>query len=230
MRRLLAGAAVAWLATAGLAQAQVYLPIPDTPRRGSVEVGGGLWWNGGFGIESLPAELTANAGNDAPPVTLFNTESNVGTVSGVQGRIGFFLSSSLSLEAGAKYSRPVLAVRVFDDFEEAEGLTAEQTMSRYLFDGSLLLHPQRWRFAGGRAAPFVIAGAGYLRELHEGRELVETGRTYHAGFGVKYWLTQGRRRVGIRGEALYVVRDRGYGSDSARRSHPAVGATLSYLF
>lgn len=230
MNRLLACAAIAWLGTAGLAQAQVYLPIQDAPRRGSVEVGGGLWWNGGFGVDSLPAELTANAGNDAPPVILFNTETNVGTVSGVMGRVGFFLSSSLSIEAGVKYSRPVVAVRVFDDFEEAEGLTVEQTMSRYVFDGSLLLHPQRWRFAAGRGAPFVIAGAGYLRELHEGRELVETGRTYHGGFGVNYWLTQGRRRVGLRGEAVYVVRDRGYGSGSERRSHPAAGATLSYLF
>lgn len=230
MSRRLAGAALVWLTTGGLAQAQVYLPIQDAPRRGSVEVGGGLWSTGGFGVDSLPAELTANAGNDAPPVILFDTDTSVGAVSGVQARVGFFLSPTLSVEAGVKYNRPVLAVRVFDDFEEAEGLTVEQTKSRYVFDGSLLLHPQRWRFAGGRGAPFAIAGAGYLRELHEGRELVETGRTYHAGFGVRYWLTQGRRRIGLRGEALYIVRDGGYGSGSERRSHPAVGATLSYLF
>lgn len=221
---------VVCLGAAGVVHAQVYLPVPDQPRRGSVELGGGLLWAGGFDLDSLPALLTANAGNQAPPVTLFGTETRVGSIAGLKGRVGFFLSSTVSLEAGVAVSRPVVGVRVFDDFENAPPLTIEQTMTRYAFDGSILLHPRRWALTGGRATPFVIAGAGYLRELHEARELIETGRSYHAGAGVKYWLTQGRRRLGLRGDALLVLRDGAYGSEAQRRAHPSLGATLTYLF
>lgn len=228
---MLAACAAAWLLAApGTAHAQVLLNLPDAPRRGSVEISGGVLWNGGFGVDTLPAELTANAGNDAAPVTLFQTESSIAGVAGVQSRVGFFVSSTLSFEAGFQYSRPVLGVRVFDDFEDAEEVTVDETMSRYVVDGSLLLHPRRWRFAGGRGMPFIVGGAGYLRELHEGRELVETGRTFHGGLGVKYWLTRGRRRLALRGDALLVVRDGGYSGEDERRPHPSVGATLSYLF
>lgn len=228
--RLAGGLVLCLGLSGGVGHAQVFLALPDLPRRGSVELGGGLLRNGGFDVESLPAELTGNAGNEAQPVTLFRTETRVGGVSGASVRAGVFLTPRVSVEAGVTYSRPVVSVRVFDDFEEAAPITVEQTMSRYVFDGSLLLHPRRWAFAGGRGAPFVIAGAGYLRELHEGRELVETGRTYHAGAGVKYWMTQGRRRLGLRGDALVVIRDGAYGSDTTRRAHPSLGATLTYLF
>lgn len=220
---------VVCLGAAGVVHAQVSVPVPDQPRRGSVELGGGLLWAGGFDVESLPALLTANAGNQAPAVTLFGTETRVGSIAGLQGRVGLFISSTVSLEAGVGVSRPIVGVRVFDDFEDAPPLMIEQTMTRYTFDGSILLHPRRWASAGGRATPFIIAGAGYLRELHEGRELVETGRSYHAGAGLRYWLTQGRRRLGLRGDALLVVRDGAYAGES-RRPHAAVGATLTYLF
>jgi hypothetical protein len=225
-RLIVACALVAWCAAAPVS-AQV-LRTADTPRRGSVEVGGGLSWAGGFGVDSLPANLTANAGNQAPPVVWFNTDTRVGGVSGLQARVGLFVTSSVALEARVTYDRPVVSVRVFDDFEGAAGLTAAQTMSRYGFDGSMVLYP---RGSGARrAAPFLLAGAGYLRELHEGNELMETGRTYHAGAGLRYWLTQGRRRLALRGEALMVVRDGAYGGGDRRRAHPSLGATLGYLF
>jgi hypothetical protein len=213
--------------TAGYAQ--VRLAMPELPRRGSLELGGGLLWTGGVDLDSIPALLTSNDGNQAPPFTLFRTETRVGSVAGIQGRVGIFITPTVSLEGSVKYGRPIVTVQVSDDFEQAPALAVEQTMSRYMFDGSLLLHPRRWAMANRRGTPFVIVGAGYLRELHEGRELVETGRSYHAGAGVKYWLTHGRRRLGLRGDALVVIRDGAYGGDE-RRPHPALGATLSYLF
>lgn len=204
--------------------------LADGPRRGSVEINGGVMWDGGFDVASLPAELTANAGNQAPPVTLFNTDATIGAVAGVQARVGFFLSSAVSFEGGIRYNRPELSIDISDDFEQTPALTIDEKISRYVFDGSLVFHPERWRFGGGRGMPFVLGGAGYLRELHDGRELVETGRTYHAGAGFKYWMGQGSRRLGFRGEALVVIRDGGAGGDSERQVHPSLGMSLSYLF
>jgi hypothetical protein len=225
-RLFVACALVAWFGAAP-ASAQVVW-TPEKPRRGSIEIGGGLSWAGAFDVDSLPANLTANAGNQAPPFVLFNTETRVGGVSGLQARIGLFVTPSVAVEARVTYNRPVVSVRVFDDFEGAPGLTAEQTMSRYGFDGSVVLY--RGGAGARRAVPFLMAGAGYLRELHEGNELMETGRSFHGGAGVNYWLTQGRRRLALRGEALIVVRDGAFGSDDRRRAHPSLGATLGYLF
>jgi hypothetical protein len=223
-RLLLGGVLAAWLGVAP-ASAQVFWAA-DTPRRGSIEVGGGVSWSGGFDVDSLPAHLTANAGNQAPPVVWFNTETRVGGVSGVQGRLALFLSSSIAFEARVTYSRPRVSVRILDDFEDVADLTVEQTMDRYAFDGSLVVHR---RGGAGRMTPFFMVGAGYLRELHEGAELVETGTTYHAGGGVKYWLTA-RRKLSLRLEGLVTIRDGGYGGDDRRRAHPSAGATLGYVF
>jgi hypothetical protein len=224
-RLLLACVLSAWWAAPASAQG---VRMADTPRRGSFEIGGGVAWARGFDVDSLPANLTANAGNQAPPIVWFNTKTRVGSIAGGQGRVGLFLAPALALEARVTYSRPVVGVRVFGDFEGARDLTIDQAMSRYAFDGSVVYYPGR--ASRRRAAPFLLAGAGYLRELHDGNELVETGRTYHAGGGLRYWLTGGRRRVALRGEAIVTVRDGGYGSEDRRRAHASAGAGLSYVF
>lgn len=212
------------------AQAQVYLGSTDSPQRGSFEVSGGVVYAGGFSLGDLAAELTNNDGNNAPGFTLFTTDTRVKPAIGVQGRAGFYLSKSISFEAGVQYSRPVVATELSGDAEEADEITAEETMNRYIVDGSLLFYLQPLAFGSGRGMPFIAVGAGYLRELHEGNELVETGTEYHAGVGIKFWLTQGSSRIGIRGDVGVSVRDGGFDFEDKRRMLPTAGASLVYLF
>jgi hypothetical protein len=76
---------------------------------------------------------------------------------------------------------------------------------------------------GGRLAPFVSGGAGYLRQLHEDRTFAETGQLYYAGGGARYWLHGGRGRtrpVGIRGELRINVRRHGIDFANETRSYP----------
>ena len=73
-------------------------------------------------------------------------------------------------------------------------------------------------------------GAGYLRELHEGNQLVETGVEYHATAGLKYWLGSGEHRFGLRFEAGLSAREGGLDNEDGRRVQPMVAAGLSYLF
>jgi hypothetical protein len=202
----------------------------DAPRRGSWEAGGGVLWTGGYSLDSQNADLTANDGNGAPPFTLFTTDVRVRPMYGVQARGAFYFSSSLALEGGVQYSRPILEARLSNDAEQAEDITAEEKMSRYVFDGSLVYHLRSLSFAGGRGLPFVLGGAGYLRELHEGHELVETGVEYHAAAGLKLWFSSSRRGLGIRGEAGVSVRDGGFDFDQKRRALPTAGASIIYLF
>ena len=215
-------------ATAG-AQVRM-LPGGDPPRKGSWEAGGGVIWTAGFDLDTTDALLTGNDGNSSSPFSLFEAEARVRPVYGAQARVGFYLSSSLAFEAGVQYSRPVFAVSVSDDAEDAPDLIAEERLSRYVIDGSLVYHPRGLEFSGGRGRPFIAAGAGYLRELHEGEELVETGTTYHAGAGVKFWVSRGRRRIGVRGDAGVTVRDRGFDFEEKRRVLPTAGASMIFLF
>jgi hypothetical protein len=78
---------------------------------------------------------------------------------------------------------------------------------------------------GRRARLYAIGGGGYLRQLHEGRFLVETGRTVHAGAGLQYWWRGGvdnRRPLGARGEARWVRRSGGIEFADEARNFAAV--------
>jgi hypothetical protein len=228
--RVLALAVVATLATAAAAEAQVYIGSTDAPRRGSWEIGGGALWTGGFDVDAFDATLTANAGNDAEPFTLFAVDGRVKPSAGLQARLGFYLSRAFAIEGGVRYTRPVVSMRVTDDAEDAPDVTVEETINRYVFDGSLVMHLTGAAFAGGRGVPFLQGGAGYVRELHSGNELVETATEFHAGGGVKIWFGSGLRRLGVRADVGVSIRDGGFGSEESTRTVPTAGASLMYLF
>jgi hypothetical protein len=78
--------------------------------------------------------------------------------------------------------------------------------------------------------PFLAGGAGYLRELHDGAELIETGRIYHGGAGLKLWFGQGARRLGVRADVGIATRDGGFDFRDGRRTLPTAGFSLAYLF
>ena len=193
----------------------------------SFELSGGVVFVGGRDLGSLTADLTSNAGGTT---TLFDTESRLKRAAGLIARLGIFVTRSLSVEAGLRYSQPVLEVRITDDFEAAEDTTVEETQNHYLFEGSAVWHFGTAPFDGARAVPFISGGVGYLRELHEGDALVEEGVEYHVGGGVKWWLGAARRKFGVRAEAGLSIRDGGFDTEDGRRVVPVAGASLVYLF
>jgi hypothetical protein len=209
------------------AYGQVYAGV-DIPRRGSIEVGGGGAWAPGFEVESADAELTRAAGDDG--FDLFSTDGSVSGFPGVHARVGVFLSAVVSIEGGMRYSKPELSYDLSGDAESAEDLTATETLSQYVFDGSVLFHLTNASFAGGRGVPFFSAGGGYVRELHEGNELVETGNEFHATAGVKYWFGDGRRRMGLRAEFGLSSRQGGFDDEETRRTLPIALGGVTFLF
>lgn len=191
---------------------------------GRVELSGGAVFVGGFDEGERAAELTANAGGTFDQ---FSTSATVDPVVGVQARLGVFLTRALALEGGVRWTRPVFAVSISGDSEEAPDTTAEETVNQYLIDGSAVLHfGDRER---SRTVPFVYGGAGYLRELHEGDALVEEGTEFHAGGGVKIWMGASRR-VGVRLEAGLSVRDGGLDVEEKRRTVPVAGGFVFWVF
>ena len=224
-------ASVLFVCSVTPAAAQVWIGSAGSrPTAGSVEVGGGVVYAQGYDLGSSTASLTGNPTVGAGPFDLFDASARIDSTPGVQAKLGVYLSRSVSIEGGVQYSRPVLGISLTGDAEGADAVTATETITRYVFDGALVIHLLPMSFAGGRGVPFVTGGGGYVRELHEGNELAETGRQYYAGAGVKLWFGERRRRVGIRGEAGVALREDGSDFSDGRRTVTTVGASLLYLF
>ena len=218
---------VAALCLTAVAEAQVYLGR-DAPRRGMFELSGGGMFTSGFDLGDLTAELTRSSPTEK--FDLFSSEATVAGFPGAFTRLGFYLSDSVSIEGGMRYARPVLSVRLSGDAESAPNVTAEEMVSHYLFEGSLVWHLRHLSFASGRGIPYLAGGGGYLRELHEGNQLVETGQEYHALGGLKYWFGSSVRRFGLRIEGGVSSRRKGFDTGDEPRTLPVAFAGLSYLF
>ena len=190
---------------------------------GRWELTGGGVLIGGYELGERSAELTPNTGSSS--FEEFTTDNTVKPAFGLQARIGFFVTPGLTVEGGFRFARPVYEVRIGGDVENAPDTTAEETLSQYLFDGSIV-----WHLGKGRAVPFLFGGAGYLRELHEDDALLEEGLEYHAGGGIKWWFGEGRRGVGVRAEAGVSIRDGGFDFKDGQRIVPTAGGFLFYAF
>jgi hypothetical protein len=98
----------------------------------------------------------------------------------------------------------------------------------------VLVHLRGLPFSGQRTVPFILAGAAYLRQLHEENALVETGQVYFAGGGVKHLfaLRPGSRLagLGIRADARVCYRRNGFSFDNPSHVYPAVSGGLFIAF
>jgi len=193
---------------------------------------GGLWL-GGAGLGSSTAALRANSPGTPAPFTLFTTESRFGSVPGLDARVGYGLTKRIAIEAGLVFSRPKVRTRVSNDVENAPALTVAESVNQYFVDGTVVVLLDRFAL-GDRTVPFVSGGAGYLRQLHEGLTLVETGSVYHAGGGVKHWLVlrdRGfMRGVGVRVDGRLYVLVKGIELRDRARPHGAISGLLFVTF
>lgn len=206
------------------AAAQPY-PGSTAPHTGSVEVGGGVVWTGGYDAGSRAALESPNTTTGGAPLTLFSSSARVPAVAGAEARAGVYLGARVSVEAAFQFSRPQLLVKLDDDFENAAPQEAAGGLSSYVIAGSLLYH-----FGSGRVVPFVSGGGGYLRQLDEDNADVLTGNELHAGGGVKVWFGTSENRLGLRFEGQASSRSKSAGFEQKRRILPVFGAGLVYLF
>jgi hypothetical protein len=211
------------------ASAQAYV-THDIPRGGNVEISGGVVWMPGYDLGTASADETRNPGTGTGPFVLFQTDSRTESAVGAQGKVGVYLSRSVSVEGGALFSRPDLSTRLTGDAESAPELTATDTLTRIVVDGSALFHLTGVSFGGGRGIPFVSAGAGYLRDLHEKNEVAETGHELHVGGGFHYWFGQGKHRAGVRADVGISRRSGGADAIDTTRTIPVIAGSFAYLF
>jgi hypothetical protein len=194
---------------------------PQTSRV-EVEVGGGLL--GGAGLGSGDANLRANA-TARQPFRLFTADSRFERAPTVHVRAAVPLTSRLVLEGGLTRSRPDIRTSLTADAEGAAPVTSIEQVDQYVFDASLVWMLNALRL-GDRLVPFVVGGGGYVRQLHEGRTVIEHGQVYHAGGGVRYrLLNRGSgfvRSAGLRGDARVQLLRGGISFEERPRPHAAI--------
>lgn len=191
---------------------------------GQVSIGGGVTWSGGYAIGESAAELRTNApGSTTPAFTLFETRSRFTPAFGAEARVGVDIGRRITIEGGAAYSRPRVRVTIAADSESGSQQLAGEALQQYVFDAAMA-----WRFAprlASRLGPFVLAGAGYVRQLHQERTLVESGQIYYAGAGARYWL-RGRpdsgKSFGLRGDLRMNFRRQGIDFENQARAYPTL--------
>jgi hypothetical protein len=170
------------------------------PRAHHVTVSAGGFWTGPYSIGDATAALRSNAPGPTPaPFTLFSTASTIDSAGGVSVLAGFALTRSLTIEGGGSFSRPLLSTKISQDAEQAAGTVVREPLEQFVIDaGAVWFLPIG---LGSRARLYASGGGGYLRQLHQERSLVETGRVYYAGTGVNLWLRGGQgptKSLGLR--------------------------------
>jgi len=158
---------------------------PANALGGRIEVAGTAMWVNSTPLGGSAASLTPNV--NQPPFALFSAAADLGTSVGADLRVGYRVSRALMLSVRGGVSRAVVHVRISGDAEGApDSSFAGDTLQQWTFGGRADYDLRRWRFASGRARPFVLAAASLLRQSHEGRVSIETGQVYDVGAGLAY--------------------------------------------
>jgi hypothetical protein len=197
---------------------------------GRVELAIGPLWIGRQALGSSDANETTSTGG---ALTLFSASTELASASGWEGRVGVKVWRSLEAEASATYATPEIRSQISSDLEATTPVTVTERIQQFTVGGGIVWYPPLGR-SPSRLAPFVTAGGGYLRQLHEAATLVQTGQFYQLGGGVKFLFASRPgsrlRGFGARVDARAIVRSKGVAFDSSRHTSPALGASLFVRF
>jgi hypothetical protein len=204
---------------------------------GRFEISGGAGMVGGTDLGTATATLSGSGVPQGSPVTLFDTETKIESGQRYEARVAWRFTPALQVEGGVAINRTHLNTRITNDFEQAPNTEAREKFTEYAIEAGLLLHLTKLTFAGGRARPFVTGGAGYLRQVHEGQTLIDTGQSGYAGGGLTFTLRQAPRRafletLGLRADVRANIRSGGFegNDDSGVTFAPSITGGLFIRF
>jgi hypothetical protein len=204
---------------------RVSAPSAPSQLPGRFEVSAGGSWLGGADFGERTADLRGTVADR--PFRVFTTDTRLSRAVAFEGRLGYRLLPRVTVEGRASLGRPTQRTTVTGDVENAASATVAERLSHYALDAGVVTPLPGARL--GSVVPFVTAGAGVLRQIHEGRVLVETGPTYYVGGGLRHtWRTRPSgfvNIVGVRADARLDVLAGAPMNDATRR-RPSVGLSL----
>jgi len=202
---------------------------PSRPASPRYEVSGGVRWIGPLDFGTTEAKQTTAGGGTRP---LFASSTTLDGSVGGTAMLGIRLSRLLQAEVAAVYNPARLTSRISSDVEGIPDVSLDAPVTQFLLEGGLIAQPPRW---GRRTvSPFLTAGVGYLRQLNDGRTLIDTGRSYYVGGGMHFVRTPRRPRrlkgSGLRVDARALMLRGGVAPDETTRITPTVTATFFARF
>lgn len=214
---------------AALAVCGAALPIAPAPAlaqpvdTGRIEVAGAARVLGAISFGDVPALETTPGGGTAP---LFESNSRLEGSIGPAASIGVRLVRGLRAEAAVAYNSTHLSTRITGDRENVPDISVDTPVRQFMIEGGLVAQLRRWQ--AGPIAPFVTGGAGYVRQLYDGRTLVETGTAYYAGGGLYYERVAARpglvKSAGLRVDVRALFMRDGVNLDDATHVTPLLTA------
>ncbi|HLG58294.1 MAG TPA: hypothetical protein VI485_23315 [Vicinamibacterales bacterium] len=218
--------AVLWI-TASPAPAGAQSPAPPLHR---LELSVAVGVLGGASLGSSDANLRPSTSGE--PYKLFGTNSRLTSAPILDLRAGIAVTRRYAFEAHVLFGHPELRTDISADVEGAPAITAVERLDHYLIDGGVNVRLEELRWKG--LTPFAAAGAGYLRQLHEGLTVIEEGRVYYVGGGANYWLFSRMRGLlraaGARADLRLNRLSGGIALDEGLRSHVSVSGSFLVAF
>jgi len=185
-----------------------------------IELGGDLRWLAGIHFEDVNANETAFGGVTR---TVFRSATSFDQAACPEVKAIVGLTRALDVEGAVAYGRTHLTTRITLD-PEASNVTISEPVSAYVLEAGVAAHLARWR--GRRTVPFVSAGAGYLRQIHDGQTRIEDGPSWYAGGGVRVPLSdetaRGLKSAALRFELRATILPGGSTLDGNRHILPSV--------
>jgi hypothetical protein len=202
----------------------------SSPPLRRIELAGGLGVFSGAALGSQQADLrTATAGQ---PYRLFSSSTRMSTAPVFDLRLGVPVGGRYAVEGHAAYGHPEVRTSLSSDAEHAPDLTAVERLDQYVIDGGLVVNLDEWSIAG--VHPFATIGGGYLRQLHEDLVVIEEGRVFFVGGGVKHAIhTRSRgivRGFGVRADVRLDLLSGGIHIDDNVRRHVSASGGLFVIF
>jgi hypothetical protein len=215
------------LASALLPMTDASAQVPTAPAIRWVEIDSGGGMLGGAALGTADASLRANE-RTAQSYRLFTADHQFNRTSGFHVRAARPWGARWAIEGGLAVSHPVLRADVREDVEGAPAITITETVEQYFFEAGLAFAIHELQI--GRLRPFATAGAGYLRQLHDGQTVIEHGQLFQAGGGVKYPFvsraTGAVRSAGLRGDVRAYLLRRGVSVEDRPRPHIAISGSV----
>jgi hypothetical protein len=194
-----------------------------------LQLGAGVGFFGGAALGDADANLRTAT---ADPFRVFATSTEQAGTIGLDLRAAVDLTRRFGVEAHTLFARPDVRTSVTNDAENAPAVDAVEQLDQYLIDGGVVIRLHELRM--GEWVPFATAGAGYLRQLHEGLTLSEHGHLFYVGGGVRRALLVRPkgflRGLGVRGDVRLDILSDGITIEEKTRKHLSASGSLFVVF
>ena len=218
------------VALASLAFIPSRLQAQTSTQASRFEAAVGARWNGTMDLGQSAANEVGSSGHPTP---VFLTRSQLGHLTGIEGRVGTLLTRRVKVEAAVLYGFTELETHISSDTEGAAALTATERVKELVIAGEVVAYLIRLEDRR-RTTPFLIGGVGYLRQLFSAQTLALTGQSYFAGGGIDVVLDRSThtlaKAAGIRLDGRMILNSGGVALNHDRWFGPSAGASLFFRF